>query len=122
MAQAVATIARGEWKPPRLVTEPAPADAKVQTPAVDADHLATIRELMRQVAVRGTASALADVPGPPVYAKTGTAEFGTQTPPQTRAWTVGFQGDVAFAVLVEEGASGGSVAVPVAEKFLRALQ
>jgi cell division protein FtsI/penicillin-binding protein 2 len=120
MAQAVATIARGEWKQPRLVTDPA-RDGQVQTPAVDADHLATIRDLMRQVAVRGTASALADVPGPPVYAKTGTAEFGNQTPPQTHAWTVGFQGDVAFAVLVEEGASGGSVAVPVAEKFLRAL-
>jgi cell division protein FtsI/penicillin-binding protein 2 len=122
MAQAVAAIARGKWEPPRLMLDPAPADAKVETPAVDADQLATVRDLMRQVAERGTASALADVPGPPVYAKTGTAEFGNETPPQTRAWTVGFQGDVAFAVLVEEGASGGSVAVPVAEKFLRALQ
>jgi cell division protein FtsI/penicillin-binding protein 2 len=70
---------------------------------------------MRQVAVVGTASALADVPGEPVHAKTGTAEYGTETPPRTHAWTVGFQGNVAFAVLVEE------VAVPVAETFLRAL-
>jgi cell division protein FtsI/penicillin-binding protein 2 len=76
---------------------------------------------MREVAASGTASALADVPGAPVHAKTGTAEYGTDSPPRTHAWTIGFQGDVAFAVLVEDGASGGSTAVPVAEAFLRAL-
>jgi hypothetical protein len=33
----------------------------------------------------------------------------------------GWQGDVAFAVLVEEGASGGTVAGPVAARFLTLL-
>jgi cell division protein FtsI/penicillin-binding protein 2 len=121
MAQAAATIARGSWRAPRLVVEPAPQAAAAAPPETDPARLATLRELMRAVVAGGTAQALADVPGDPVHAKTGTAEFGTQTPPQTHAWTIGFAGPVAFAVLVEEGRSGGSVAVPVAEAFLRAL-
>jgi cell division protein FtsI/penicillin-binding protein 2 len=129
MAVAAATIARGAWQPPNLVTEPAPGvpdgAAEVEQPAPDAERLATVRDLMREVAVSGTASALADVPpaadGSAVHAKTGTAEFGTGDPLPTHAWTIGFRGDLAFAVLVEGGESGGSVAVPVVEDFLRSL-
>ena len=121
MAQAVAAVARGHWVPPSLVTEPRPAAEPPTVPPVDGDRLATVSELMRGVVTGGTASALADVPGAPVHAKTGTAEYGTEDPPRTHAWTVGFRGDLAFAVLVEEGESGGQVAVPVAEAFLRAL-
>ena len=54
-------------------------------------------------------------------ARPGTAEFGSKNPPETHAWFVGYQGDVAFAVLVEKGKSGGSVAAPVAKDFLTAL-
>ncbi|MCW2713907.1 MAG: penicillin-binding protein transpeptidase [Frankiales bacterium] len=122
MAQFVATIARGSWKAPRLVLQPAPEGPAPAAPsAADPAALATLRDLMRQVVVDGTASALADVPGGPVHAKTGTAEFGTDSPPKTHAWVIGFQGGLAFAVLVEGGASGGAVAVPVAEAFLRGL-
>ncbi len=121
MAQVAATIARGSWAAPRLVVEPAPTPAAPAPPAADPAQLATVRELMRQVVVDGTASALGDVPGAPVHAKTGTAEYGTESPPRTHAWTIGFQGGIAFAVLVEDGASGGAVAVPVAEAFLRGL-
>jgi cell division protein FtsI/penicillin-binding protein 2 len=56
-----------------------------------------------------------------VHAKTGTAEFGSETPPRTRAWITGWQGDIAFAVLDEEGKSGGPVAGPVAARFLTLL-
>ena len=121
MAQVAATIARGSWAAPRLVVVPAPGPATAVPPPADPAQLGTVRELMRQVVVDGTASALGDVPGEPVHAKTGTAEFGTESPPRTHAWTIGFQGGIAFAVLVEEGASGGAVAVPVAEAFLRGL-
>ncbi|MGQ7297845.1 penicillin-binding transpeptidase domain-containing protein [Quadrisphaera sp. KR29] len=126
MAVAAATIARGSWTAPRLVLDPAPAPDAADAPAgaapqPDAARLAVVRDLMRQVATSGTASALADVPGAPVSAKTGTAEYGSGDPPPTHAWVIGFQGDLAFAVLVEDGASGGSTAVPVAEAFLRAL-
>ncbi len=123
MAAAVATIARGSWTAPRLVLQPPAATAS--EPAADAapdpGRLGVVRDLMREVAVSGTAAALADVPGAPVHAKTGTAEYGGETPPRTHAWTIGFQGDVAFALVVEDGRSGGAVAVPVAEAFLRGL-
>jgi cell division protein FtsI/penicillin-binding protein 2 len=119
MAQAAATIARGGWAAPRLVLDPAPEPGPA-APETDPARLRVVRDLMRAVVTGGTAQALADVPGESVHAKTGTAEFGTQTPPQTHAWTIGFAGPIAFAVLVEEGRSGGCIAVPVAEAFLRA--
>jgi len=81
----------------------------------------TLQSLMRDVVTSGTGTALRSVPGGPVRAKTGTAEFGAQSPPQTRAWITGWQGDVAFTAFVEEGKSGGTVAGPVAARFLRAL-
>jgi len=55
-----------------------------------------------------------------VYGKTGTAEFGSGTPPATHAWFIGYSGDLAFAVLVEGGGVGGRVAAPLAGKFLAA--
>lgn len=75
---------------------------------------------MREVVTAGTAKALADVPGGPVYGKTGTAEYDNN-PAHTHAWFVGWQGDVAFAVFVEQGGSSTSSAVPISERFLRAL-
>jgi cell division protein FtsI/penicillin-binding protein 2 len=121
MANVAATVARGAWSAPRLVLDPAPTGDSPAPPSADAAQLRAVRDLMRAVATEGTAAALADVPGEPVHAKTGTAEYGTDSPPRTHAWTIGFQGDVAFAVLVEDGSSGGAVAVPVVEAFLRGL-
>ncbi len=123
MAQVAATIAGGTWTPPRLVTEPAP-EASGDPPTPDADRLATVSDLMRLVATEGSAEALADVPTPgdaPVHAKTGTAQYGTDDPPRTHAWTIGFAGDVAFAVIVEDGDSGAGAAVPVVAEFLGRL-
>jgi cell division protein FtsI/penicillin-binding protein 2 len=78
---------------------------------------------MRLVVTDGTATiALKGVKGGPVFGKTGTAEHGTNTPPDTRAWFVGWQGNVAFAVLVEEGRSGAKVAAPLAKAFLMNLR
>jgi cell division protein FtsI/penicillin-binding protein 2 len=56
-----------------------------------------------------------------VSAKTGTAEYGTATPPATHAWMIGFRGTLAFAVYVETGVSGGRTAGPIAARFLRAV-
>ena len=71
----------------------------------------------------GTAKALAD--RGEVYGKTGTAEFGSNTPPDSHGWFMGYQlggpqGDLAFAVLVEGGQSS-SIAVAVTDAFLGAL-
>jgi cell division protein FtsI/penicillin-binding protein 2 len=65
---------------------------------------------------------LTTVPGGPVSGKTGTAEYGTSKPLATHAWFVGWQGNVAFAVLVEDGVSGATVAGPIAANFLVNLQ
>jgi cell division protein FtsI/penicillin-binding protein 2 len=75
---------------------------------------------MRGVVEDGSAAFLADVPGSPVLAKTGTAEFGDGRPPQTHAWMIGVHGDLAVAVFVEVGESGSRTAGPILEEFLRA--
>jgi cell division protein FtsI/penicillin-binding protein 2 len=56
-----------------------------------------------------------------VRGKTGTAEHGNDPAALPRTWFAGYQRGVAFAVLVEEGKSGGTVAAPVAKKFLTNL-
>jgi cell division protein FtsI/penicillin-binding protein 2 len=89
---------------------PDPLDAKVA---------GTLRTLMRQVVTEGTAAS-AGLPGK-VAGKTGTAEFGTGDPLPTHAWFIGFRGDLAFSVVVEDGGVGGRVAAPVAARFLRGL-
>lgn len=55
--------------------------------------------------------------GPPVIAKTGTANFGSK-PVKTHAWMVGAQGDLAVAVFVEVGKSGSRTAGPLLARFL----
>ena len=74
---------------------------------------------MHEVVTVGTGVVLAKAPGGPVMAKTGTAEYGAGDKPKTHAWLVGYQGDIAFAVYVQDGQSGGTVAAPVALKFLQ---
>ncbi|MGY1833500.1 penicillin-binding transpeptidase domain-containing protein [Blastococcus sp. SYSU DS0510] len=79
-----------------------------------------LRPMMRQVVLSGTAQALAD--RGEVYGKTGTAEFGTASPPESHGWFMGYQlagpqGDIAFATLVEAGQSS-SAAVAVTDAFL----
>ena len=75
---------------------------------------------MRGVVTGGTGTALAGLPGE-VIGKSGTAEFGGGDPPPTHAWFIAARGDLAVAVLVERGDSGGRVAAPIARRFLDAL-
>ena len=121
MAAATAAVARGRWQQPRLVLEPAPGETGAPGPALKPTSVEPLRTMMREVVTRGSATALADVPGAPVYGKTGTAEYDNN-PAHTHAWFVGWQGDIAFAVFVEQGGSGSGTAVPIAEKFLRGLR
>lgn len=78
-----------------------------------------LHEMMADVVAAGTAAGTGLPPG--TYAKTGTAEYGTSTPPRTDAWLMGFNGDVAFAVLVVDGGYGGPTDGPIAAKFLDEL-
>jgi cell division protein FtsI/penicillin-binding protein 2 len=119
MAVLAGSVARGSYVPPVLVQ--AGGEGQPQPAPLDGGAAADVRSMMREVVTDGTATVLRDTPGGAVSGKTGTAEFGDRTPPQTRAWFVGVQGRLAFAVLVEEGKSGGSVAAPVAKRFLQTL-
>ena len=74
---------------------------------------------MRAVVERGSGSVLAGLPGGPVIAKTGTAEFGDQPPLPTHAWMVAGRGDLAVAVFVERGDSGSGTAGPILRQFLQ---
>jgi cell division protein FtsI/penicillin-binding protein 2 len=116
MAGVAATVADGRWHVPRLLA----GDPHSAGPSLPAAELTTLRTLMRNVVTSGTGTALAVVPGE-VAGKTGTAEFGGGDPPPTHAWFIAFRGDLAVAVLVEKGRSGGTVAAPIAQRFFAAL-
>jgi cell division protein FtsI/penicillin-binding protein 2 len=123
MATVAASVARGRTVVPRLL--PAVAAAQADAPAGPATPLTAaearqLRTLMRGVVTRGSGSFLLSLPGAPVLAKTGTAEFGTARPPQTHAWMIAVHGDLAVAVFVDVGASGSGTAGPLLERFLRA--
>jgi hypothetical protein len=123
LAVMAASVARGSYIEPALIRSPAVAGADRAPRPLDTKAVGELRQLMRLVVTDGTATiALKGVTGGPVFGKTGTAEHGTNTPPDTRAWFVGWQGNVAFAVLVEEGRSGAKVAAPLAKAFLMNLR
>ena len=79
------------YRNPRLVITDAPQPAPKALPE---RSVTILRELMRGVVESGTGTVLAGVPGEPVFAKTGTAEYGTADPPESHAWIAGWQGDV----------------------------
>ena len=85
-----------------------------------AAEAAALQGMLRGVVTSGSGSFLADVPGPPVIAKTGTAEFEKDGRLLTHAWMIAAQGDLAVAVFVDEGSSGSGTAGPLLEQFLRA--
>lgn len=122
LAAAAAAVARGRWRSPRLILTPA-FPSLLAGPELSTGAVTTLRTLMRAVVTSGTGAALAAQPGLPVYGKTGTAETGSQNPPRTDAWFIGFQGDIAFAVLVAntDNEFGGAVAAPIVARFLSRL-
>jgi cell division protein FtsI/penicillin-binding protein 2 len=119
MASIAATAATGRFHQPVLV--PAAAHPLHRAPRPFSPTVATeLRALMRRVVTDGSGWALKDISGAP-GAKTGTAEFGPGPHPHTHAWLIGFRGNLAFAVLLEDGGSGGRNAGPIAAHFLQNL-
>lgn len=116
MAAATAAVARGAWLPPTLVADPEAGTPEPEP--LPSSAVADLHTALRAVVTDGTASALAGVPGGDVYGKTGTAEVGDDV---EHAWFVGWQGDLAFAVFVQDGGGGAGTAVPLADRFLREL-
>jgi cell division protein FtsI/penicillin-binding protein 2 len=121
LALVAAAVASGTPAAPVEVVGGEPAGPAPQ--GLDAAVLDALRPMMREVVRSGTATALGD--RGEVHGKTGTAEFGSNTPPDAHGWFMGYRlgsasGDIAFAVLVEGGQSS-SVAVEVTDVFLGAL-
>ncbi len=73
MATVMASVVAGHTVVPQLITSVDPADHLAEPLTAQQD--ATLKQLLRGVVTSGTGIGLADVPGPPVIAKTGTAEF-----------------------------------------------
>ncbi|MBG0822967.1 cell division protein FtsI [Planomonospora sp. ID91781] len=116
MASVAAALADGTWRPPTLVPS---AAQKLEPRALPEGVVGPMHRMMSAVVTKGTAEGAGLPAG--TRGKTGTAEYGPQDDLKTHAWFIGFRGDLAFAVIVEEGAGGGTDAAPVAAAFLRAL-
>lgn len=118
MATVMASIQHGSTVVPRMVRSVDVAVPEEAQPLA-AKEVAALQGVLRAVVTSGSGSGLADVPGGPVIAKTGTAEFERDGKTLTHAWMVAAQGDLAVAVYVDEGASGSGTAGPILEQFLR---
>ncbi|MFF5207700.1 penicillin-binding transpeptidase domain-containing protein [Streptosporangium sp. NPDC000396] len=116
MASVAAALADGTWRPPTLVPS---LEQKSEPRDLPEGVKPQIHQMMSAVVTKGTAKDAGLPSG--TRGKTGTAEFGPQDALKTHAWFIGFRGDLAFAVIVEEGSGGGAVAAPVAARFLHAL-
>lgn len=120
MAAVIASVQEGAVVVPRLVEQ---VDVSVHDhEPLSGREPSRLQSMLREVVTEGSGRALADVPGPPVIAKTGTAEFEGDDGLQTHAWMVAAQGDLAVAAFVEVGESGSGTAGPILEAFLRAAQ
>jgi cell division protein FtsI/penicillin-binding protein 2 len=121
MAAVIGSIQSGSLVIPRLVSD---VDVTVPEGAAPLENgeVESLRSMLRGVVTDGSGRGLLDVPGPPVIAKTGTAEFGSGKNLQTHAWMIAAQGDLAVAVFVDLGSSGSGTAGPILEAFLRAAQ
>jgi cell division protein FtsI/penicillin-binding protein 2 len=112
-----ATVQRGTVPSPALLAGQAARAQHPPTGTLPASVVASLRDFTRAVVTEGTATLLARAPGGPVAGKTGTAEFGA-APPKAHSWFTGYQGDLAFAVFVYGGQTGGTLANPIARDFL----
>ena len=90
--------------------------------ATTADMAGRIDSFMEDVVTKGTGRA-AQVSGVRVTGKTGTAENAHG---EDHAWFIGSaqlrNRKIAFAIIVENGGSGGTVAAPIARKIILSLQ
>ncbi len=116
MAGVAAAVAAGAWRPARL------AAVAERSPGVPLERsaMSSLAAMMRTTVATGTGSNAA-VSGVLVHGKTGSAEFGPTEDPTTHAWFIGYWDDLAIAVLVERGGSGGAAAAPIARSVIAEL-
>jgi len=115
MAAVVASVAAGETVIPHLVDG---TQATSKGKPLTRQEARQLRSMMRGVVTDGSGRVLGNLSGPPVLAKTGTAEYGSSKLLKPHAWMIAAQGDLAVAVFVNDGKSGSSTAGPLLRTFL----
>jgi cell division protein FtsI/penicillin-binding protein 2 len=138
MARVAASIARGSLVTPRLVvpaaggtsagvptttaaaTDAAPEPTSATGAPLTEAEASALRDMMRAVVTEGSGGLLLDVPGAPVLAKSGTAQFGADGDLRNHVWMLAIQGDLAVAVFVDEGDYGSTTSGPLLKQFLMA--
>ncbi len=90
---------------------------------IDSGYSESLRKMMREVVVNGTAQRVLDTNGYKISGKTGSAEYSSNKS-LSHAWFTGFAGnddpEIAVTVIVEGGGSGGAVAAPIAKRVFDA--
>ncbi|MEV4161319.1 penicillin-binding transpeptidase domain-containing protein [Nonomuraea dietziae] len=119
MAAVAAAIGNGTWRPPRLVAADLVPKGGSAPRKLEPSVVGALRTLMPAVISEGTAHAVRFPAGS--AGKTGTAEYGSGKEPPAHSWFIGYQGDLAFAVVVEGAGAGSAVAAPIAARFLQNL-
>ena len=129
MARIAATIADDGMMPQgRWVDDGSDARSAPMRRIIDADSARFIADAMRGVVTQGTARYAMQGIDFPVTGKTGTAQLDAGEPD---SWFIGYapagptplnQPQIAFAVLVEHGGYGGSMAAPIAHDLLLAAE
>jgi len=115
MALVAAAVQAGHVPTPTVVRGMASTASGVGEP-LKPEVLDTLRGMMREVVLAGTATGLRDLAD--VRGKTGTAQYGDGT--HSHGWFVGYAGDLAFAVLLTNAGSS-KPAVQAAHRFLTGI-
>jgi cell division protein FtsW (lipid II flippase) len=125
MARVAATMAvGGEMPQGRWILDESNQRTDAPRPILTASQAGLIARTMRRVVLEGTGRSLKSVE-PPIAGKTGTAEV--QNAP-SHSWFVGFApyggttSRIAFAVVVEHGGYGASIAAPIAGEIVKAAR
>jgi cell division protein FtsI/penicillin-binding protein 2/cell division protein FtsW (lipid II flippase) len=129
MARIAATIANDGLMPQgRWVDDASDERTSGMRRVIDSDAAHFLADAMRGVVVEGTGRYAMQGIDFPVTGKTGTAQLDAGEP---HSWFIGYapagpaplnQPQIAFAVLVEHGGYGGSMAAPIAHDLLLAAE
>ena len=114
MAMVAAAVDSGQPRAARLMTGQPAASARLKS--LPAAVVSALHTMMAQVVATGTASGQGLPAG--TFAKTGTAQYGSGHPLPQDAWLMGFNGGIAFAMVVVNGGEGGPTDGPHVAKFL----
>jgi cell division protein FtsI/penicillin-binding protein 2 len=120
MATVAAAVDSGSVRAPRLVTG-APDDRIAPSPLPGA-ITSGLQLMMGHVAASGTAAGTGLPAG--AHAKTGTAQYEAGGKLKLDAWLMGYDGDIAFAIVVQDsgGVNGGPLDGPIIAKFFDDLR